>query len=109
MSFRGLEREMGDLKAQFDLQEVVKRVIKYIIEGTAVAFVAFYLPQKQMKLEEIVVIGITAAATFAILDMFAPSIGSATRQGAGFGVGANLVGFPAVSPNPPPGPAAMFR
>ena len=47
MSFSGLEREMSELKSQFDLQEVVKRVIKYIIEGTAVAFVAFYLPQNK--------------------------------------------------------------
>ena len=41
-------------------------------------------------------VAITAAATFAILDMYAPSISHATRQGAGFGIGANLVGFPSV-------------
>ena len=39
-------------------------------------------------------IAITAAATFALLDMYAPSIGSAARQGTGFGIGANLSGFP---------------
>jgi hypothetical protein len=42
-------------------------------------------------------IAITAAATFALLDMFSPSIGGAARMGSGFGVGANLVGFPAGS------------
>lgn len=96
MSFRGLEREISELKAQFDLQEVVKRAIKYLIEGFCVAVAAFYIPGKTLKMEEILMIAITAAATFAILDMFAPSIGSATRQGAGFGVGANLVGFPSL-------------
>ena len=109
MSYSGLSREISDLKAQFDLQEVAKRAIKYIIEGICVAIAAFYIPQKQMKVKEIIVIAITAAATFAILDMYAPSIGHATRQGAGFGIGANLVGFPAISPNPVPGPTAMFR
>ena len=38
----------------------------------------------------------TAAATFALLDMYAPSVGSAARQGTGFGIGANLAGFPRV-------------
>ena len=37
---------------------------------------------------------IVAAAVFAILDVVSPSIGSSARQGAGFGLGANLVGFP---------------
>ena len=45
-------------------------------------------------MENILVISLTAAATFAILDMFTPSIGGSARMGAGFGVGANLVGFP---------------
>jgi ABC-type Co2+ transport system permease subunit len=96
MTFRGLEREISELKAQFDLQEVVKRGVKYLIEGACVAVVAFYLPgERRLAIEQILMLAITAAATFAILDMYAPSIGSATRQGAGFGVGANLVGFPA--------------
>ena len=41
-------------------------------------------------------IAITAAATFALLDMFAPSISISARQGAGLGIGANLVGWPAM-------------
>ena len=35
-------------------------------------------------------IAITAAAV-ALLDMYAPSVGSAARQGTGFGIGANLL------------------
>lgn len=108
MGFSNLQQEISDLKAQFDLQEVIKRAIKYLIEGICVAVAAFYIPQKQMKVQEIFMLAITAAATFAILDMYAPSIGNATRQGTGLGIGANLVGFPAVGPNPLPGPSAMF-
>lgn len=94
MAFSNIQREVSDLKAQFDLGEVLKRAIKYLIEGICVAIAAYYIPQKQMKIPEIFMLAITAAATFAILDMYAPSIGHATRQGAGFGIGANLVGFP---------------
>jgi hypothetical protein len=75
------------------LTEIVKRTIKYIIEGFAVALAAYYIPQRMMQLDEIVTIGLTAAATFAVLDVLAPSIASSARMGAGFGVGANLTGF----------------
>lgn len=77
-----------------DLQEVLKRAVKYLIEGAAVALAAYYIPSKKPKGEEVVMIAITAAATFALLDLFAPSIGDAARSGAGFGLGANMVGFP---------------
>jgi hypothetical protein len=89
-----LKNEIDELQAQFDLQEVVKRAVKYLIEGGAVAVAAYYIPKKKMNVEEIVMIAITAAATFALLDMYAPSIGNAARQGTGFGIGANLSGFP---------------
>jgi hypothetical protein len=47
-----------------------------------------------LNLEEIALIALTAAATFAILDTYIPSMGVTARSGAGFGIGANLVGFP---------------
>ena len=78
-----------------DLAEVARRILKYIVEGGAVALAAFYIPSgKSLKIEEVLMIALTAAATFAILDMYAPSVGNTARTGAGFGVGANLVGFP---------------
>jgi ABC-type Co2+ transport system permease subunit len=76
----------------FDLNELVKRAIKYLIEGLVVALAAFAIPKKQLNLEEIIIIALTAAATFSILDVFIPAMGSSARGGAGFGIGANLVG-----------------
>lgn len=76
----------------FDLNELVKRAIKYLIEGLVVALAAFAIPKKQLNVEEIVIIALTAAATFSILDVFIPAMGSSARGGAGFGIGANLVG-----------------
>lgn len=77
-----------------DMRELMTRILKYVVEGLMVAVAAFFIPQKVMKLEEIAMIALTAAATFALLDMYAPSVGHSVRQGAGFGIGANLVGFP---------------
>ena len=76
-----------------DIQSVVQRAIKYLIEGLAVAVAAFYLPRKKMAIEEIAMIAVTAAASFAILDLYTPSVAAAARQGAGFGIGASQVGF----------------
>ena len=80
----------------FDFNEVIRRLVKYFIEGLAVAVVAYCLPDKRNKIdmETILVIALTAAATFAILDMFTPSIGNSARMGTGFGIGAGLSGFP---------------
>ena len=76
----------------FDLTELVKRAIKYLIEGLVVAVVATIVPRKQLNVEEIVIIALTAAATFSILDVFIPAAGATVRGGAGFGAGVNLIG-----------------
>jgi hypothetical protein len=78
----------------FDFGELVKRAIKYLVEGFVVAIVAILVPRKPLNAEEITIIALTAAAVFAILDVFIPAMGSSVRQGAGLGLGFNLVKFP---------------
>lgn len=80
--------------AMFDVAELIKRIIKYLIEGLMVAIAAFAIPKRSLNLEEIALIALTAAATFAILDTYIPSMGVNARNGAGMGIGFNLVGFP---------------
>ena len=82
--------------AGLDLGEIVKRILKYLIQGGAVAVAAYYVPRGKSKLslDSICIIAVTAAATFAILDMYTPDISASARMGAGFGIGGNLVGFP---------------
>jgi hypothetical protein len=79
----------------FNASELLTRIIKYFLEGLAVAVAMIIIPQKTPKMEEILTIAVIAATVFAILDMLSPSVGLTARQGAGFGLGANLVGFPA--------------
>ena len=74
--------------------EVLNRVIKYLVEGLFVAMAALFIPRHRLPMDEIITLGVVAAAIFAILDVVSPSIGATARQGAGFGIGANLVGFP---------------
>ena len=74
--------------------ELVKRIIKYLVEGLMVAIAAYAIPKRSLNMEEIILIALTAAATFSILDTYIPSMGVTARSGAGFGIGANLVKFP---------------
>ena len=82
---------------EFSLGDLLTAVLKYTIEGLVVSFVALLvLNPKKPNFGELLTIGVAAFATFALLDVFSPGIGVTARQGAGFGIGANLVGFPRV-------------
>ena len=85
----------------FDGSEILVRFFKYCFEGAVTAVAAYFIPGRKLDPEEILIIALIAAATFAVLDLFAPSIGSSVRTGAGFGIGANLVGFPGGTPGTP--------
>ena len=78
----------------FNLQEILKRVIKYLVEGLIIALAAYAIPQKSLQIDEIVIIGLVAAATFSVLDTFIPTVAQNARQGAGLGIGFGLAGFP---------------
>ena len=105
-----IQRTLG-----INLMDLVGRILKYVVEGGAVAIASWFFPRKDHRLtgQEVLMIALTATAVFAILDLFAPAVGLASRQGAGFGLGATLVGFPGISmgqatmpgvPAPPMGP-----
>jgi len=76
----------------FDYSELIKRAIKYIVEGIIVALAAYVIPKKSLNVEEVVVIALSASSCFAVLDTFIPSMGSATRNGLGLSVGVGLAG-----------------
>ena len=74
--------------------ELVKRIIKYLVEGLMVAIAAYAIPKRSLNIEEIILIALTAAATFSILDTYIPSMGVSARNGTGLGIGLNLARFP---------------
>jgi hypothetical protein len=76
------------------VSDIITRLVKYLVEGLAVAVAAIIIPQKKLPMGEIGALAVLAAAVFAILDFLAPTVGVTARQGAGFGIGAKLVGFP---------------
>lgn len=85
---------LDKVMSMFDLGELVRRAIKYLVEGLMVAIAAYAIPKRSLNMDEVALIALTAAATFTILDTYLPSMAVSARSGAGFGIGANLVGFP---------------
>lgn len=79
---------------RFDFREALIRIAKYLLEGSTVGFAAYFIPADKPSLDEVLLISIVAAATFSVLDLFAPSISPHARSGAGFGIGASLYQWP---------------
>jgi hypothetical protein len=75
------------------LDSLMKRLVKYLIEGMVVAAVAHWIPNMKLAPKEVATIALTAAATFSILDYFAPALSASARAGTGLSIGAKLGGF----------------
>jgi ABC-type Co2+ transport system permease subunit len=73
---------------------LLKVLVKYVIQGTAVAVAMFLIPRNQVAPKDIMMIAVTAATVFLVLDLFAPAVAEGARTGTGFGLGAQLVGWP---------------
>ena len=85
--------------------QLIQILLKYTLQGVAVAVAASLIPKNKIKGREVIVLGLTAAVVFLLLDIYAPSIGIGARHGAGFSIGSQLVGglgtaVGAVSPGP---------
>ena len=55
------------LMNSLDLGELMRRAVKYIVEGIMVAIAAYAIPKKSLNIDEVLLIALTAAATFSIL------------------------------------------
>ena len=57
-----------------NFQEVLKRIIKYLVEGLMVAIACYAIPKQSLQLEEIGLIALIASLTFSILDTYIPTM-----------------------------------
>ena len=61
---------MSGLGDMVDFGELVRRAVKYLVEGIMVAIAAYAIPKKSLNVDEVMLIALTAAATFSILDTY---------------------------------------
>jgi hypothetical protein len=58
----------------YNFREIMKRVMKYLVEALVVAMACYAIPKKSMDIEEVALIALVAAATFSILDTYMPRL-----------------------------------
>lgn len=79
-----------------DASNYGKIALKYFALALSIILVSNWLQKGMGRIDfnEILMISAVGAASFFILDTFAPSVSGAMRSGAGFGMGINMVGVP---------------
>ena len=75
------------------LSDLYHNIVNYVIEGLAVGIIAYFIFKQKLSGEALIILVITATATFAVIDFLSPKIGHYVRQGAGFGLGATMTGI----------------
>ena len=73
-----LTNVMSTINSIVDVEELLKRATKYLVEGIMVAIAAYAIPKRSLNVDEVLLIALTAAATFTIMDAYLPSILGAT-------------------------------
>ena len=69
----------------------VNNLIKYFIQGLAVAIAAYVIPNRKTSFHEVMVVSVVSGLTFMLLDTFTDDIAKYVRLGVGAGIGLNLV------------------
>lgn len=69
-----LQKNFDSLKNFNDSKEILTRIFKYIIQGIAIAIAAYVIPDVKIDLFHILLISLTGASAFAIIDLTIPSI-----------------------------------
>ena len=77
----------------FNSRELCKKVIKYILQGMVVSICVLLLQKIKPDFEAVVALGLVTSATYAIIELFAPSLTFPLNLGVGFGIGSSLTGM----------------
>ena len=68
------------LAQMIDLGELVRRAVKYLVEGVMVALAAYAIPKKSLNLDEVALIALTVAIFNP--DTYVPAMAVSARSGA---------------------------
>ncbi|GAG81428.1 unnamed protein product, partial [marine sediment metagenome] len=72
----------------------LEKLLRYLMEGLGVAIASYLISGQRYTLQEVGMIGMTAALTLFVLDAFSPGTSAGARQGTGFGLGYQTVNLP---------------
>ena len=82
-----------DRSFEFDFEEALKRLVRYLLEGFSVGIAVQIISQKKVNLQEVILVAVTASAVLCLLDSFSPTVSRGARSGMGLGLGLGTVGY----------------
>jgi hypothetical protein len=62
--------DISNLKSKIIKKLTFDNIIKYVIEGIVVGLAVYYIPQRKMVQNEILIIAVMASISFFILDLY---------------------------------------
>lgn len=91
-----MNKSLASLMSRAELQKKSQVFLGCLVEALAlVAVCVSGLCKKEMELDKSTAkFALSIALVLTVADLYSPALGRALRQGAGFGVGAMMVGFP---------------
>ena len=67
---------LGELGSLLDLGELIRRVVKYLVEGIMVAIAAYAIPKRSLNLDEVMLIALDCSSNLLHLGHLCPKYGS---------------------------------
>ena len=67
----------------FNSNDTLIKLFKYIFMGFVVVYIAAILPNNNLEAGELFILGLSAACTYSVLDMFSPLISKYASDGIG--------------------------
>ena len=92
-----MNKNLSSLLQRAELQKKLQVFLGCLVEAIALVAVCMSGLCKTKKLglnKSTAKFAVSIALVKSVADMYSPALGRALRQGAGFGVGAMMVGFP---------------
>jgi hypothetical protein len=85
--------------SQLDMNNVMRKALRYLSQGFAVALAAYFIPRHTLLPSEIIGIALSASIVFAVLDVLGSTkegeglLYQYSLTGVGIVIGLKLVGF----------------
>lgn len=73
-------------------KDIIKKSLKYIAQLLIIFVAAKFIPENKITFKEITIIAIIGAVSFAVLDLYAPSISEDCQKQIGLTIGLRTIG-----------------
>ena len=62
------------IQVEKNIDEIIRRLIKYIIHTSLIAFLLIYGPCQKLPIRDVIITTLSASCVFVLLDIYSPGI-----------------------------------